>query len=672
MEVSQEEIDWLAMITQQVEKKIEDTEKANKKLLESMKENAAYMWDSIYEMDSAEKSFVKNQMAMLDETQQQNIKELISYRASLKSPYFGAIDFDSDQEGFLSYRIGLKGIKDGTTIYVVDWRAPFSELYYNYDVGPAEYKVELGTVTGNIKSKKQYRIENGKIVFCLESNIKIDDMVLQQVLAKTSSEKMKNIVSTIQKEQNAIIRKETSNNLIVQGVAGSGKTSIALHRIAYLLYAHRKTLNSNSVLIISPNKFFSDYISNVLPELGEENIAETVMDQILKEELDIKQQIETKSEQVERLLGDPFEIQIANIKNSMQFCEDIDKFCNEYFDNIFVPQDIYLQDFMVCPKEKIADLYLVKYKNRPVHAKIEWIKDFVFEESKLFDLKVKRSEITKQITKMLNFKDIFEAYDTFLRTYYNLSYTPSKKIKFEDAIALLYIKQYVFGYTTFNRIQHLLIDEFQDYNPLNFKIISRMFPCVKTILGDVSQNVSGTESKLLQDYNKLDSRDSELITLNKSYRSTYEIATFANKIIDRKNVDIIDRHGPAVQIVKYSHDEQIVNFIQKSISEFEKNGNKTVGILTKSIKQCEELNKLLQGKMTYNHLTIDTTQFSEGIILAPTFLVKGLEFDAVIVIDADKDNFSTEIDKQALYVACTRAMHELRIMFKGELTKFIK
>ena len=672
MEISQEEIDWLSMVTKKIEDKIADTENANKRLLESLKENMAYMWDSIYEMDSAERSFVKNQMAMLDSTQQDNIKELISYRASLKSPYFGAIDFNSDQEGFLSYRIGLKGIKEGTTVYVVDWRAPFSELYYNFDVGPAHYITNEDKVTGDIKSKRQYRIENGKMVFCLESNVKIDDSILQEVLAKTNSEKMKNIVSTIQKEQNAIIRKETPNNLIVQGVAGSGKTSIALHRIAYLLYKNRKTLNSRSILILSPNKFFSDYISNVLPELGEENIAETVMDQILKEELALKQPIETKSEQVERLLEDEFEVKICEIKNSLQFCQNIQKFCKEFFNQVFIPEDFVYENFTICSKELLKEMYLIKYKDRPVYMKLEWIKDFIIDEAKYeFDLKLPRSVVNKKMQKMVSCTDIFEAYSQFLKQYYNLSYTPSKKIKFEDAIALLYIKQYIFGYKVFNNIKHLLIDEFQDYNPLNYKILSYMFPCVKTILGDIGQDVSGSKSNLLNEFNSLDDRKSEVLTLNKSYRSTYEIATFANNIINRQNVEIVNRHGTPVQIVKYATVEQKVNYIKKCLEQFKANNYKSIGILTKSIKQCSDLNKILKDKMEYNYLTIDSTQFDEGIILAPTFLVKGLEFDAVIVVDADAENFKTEIDRQALYVATTRAMHELKIMFNGNISKFI-
>ena len=673
MQVNQEEIDYLNLVTQKIENKINETESTNKRLLESLKENMQYMWDSIYEMDNAERSFVKNQMAMLDETQQENIKELVSYRASLKSPYFGAIDFDSHQEGFLSYRIGLKGIKEDQTIYVVDWRAPFSELYYNFDVGPGYYITNEEKVTGNIKSKRQYKIEDGKIVFCIESDVKIDDSILQEVLAKTSSEKMKNIVSTIQKEQNAIIRKETQNNLIVQGVAGSGKTSIALHRIAYLLYKHRKTLNSKSFLILSPNKFFSDYISNVLPELGEENIAETVMDQILKEELGVKEKIETKSEQVERLLDDQFEVKICEIKSSMQFCEDIQKFCREFFDEVFTAEDIVYENYKIVPKELLNEMYLIKYKNRPVYMKLGWIKDFVVDEAKIeYEMKIPRSFVNKSIEKMITCTNIFDAYNQFLKRYYNLSYTKTNKIKFEDAIALLYIKQYIYGYTVFNKINHLLIDEFQDYSPLNYKIINNMFPCIKTILGDVSQNVSGTNASILNDFNKLDDRTCELITLNKSYRSTYEISSFANNIIDRQNVDIVNRHGAPVQIVKYATDEQKVNFVKKCVEEFKAKKYKTIAILTKSIKQSEELNKLLKDKLDYIYLNLDSNQFDEGVIVAPTFLVKGLEFDAVIVLDADDENFKTAIDKQALYVASTRAMHELKIMFRHNLTKFIK
>ncbi len=671
MEIPKEELDFLDNVLKIIKTKIEDVESRDKQLLDSIKENMSYAWENIYEMDNAEKAFAQNQISMLEETQQQNIAELVSFRASQKSPYFGAIDFTTSDNDRLFYRIGLKGIKVDTKVYIVDWRAPFSELYYNFDVGHGEYDTENGKVTGNINSKRQYKIENGKMVFALESDIKIDDSILQEVLAKTNSEKMKNIVSTIQKEQNQIIRRETQNDMIVHGVAGSGKTSIALHRIAYMLYKHRKTLNSKSILILSPNRFFSDYISNVLPELGEENIAETVLDEILKEELDIPYQIESKTEQVERLLTDEFEVKNCKLKNSMQFCDDIQKFCEEYFNNAFEPFDIYYDKMLIIDQGMLQDLYSVKYKNRPVYLKIDWIKEYIFDEAKRYDKTMPRSEINKNIAKMMQKTDIFTIYNAFLQTYYHSSFVKTNKIKYEDAVPLLYIKQYLYGHTTFNKIKHLLIDEFQDYNPLTFKIINTMFPCVKTILGDTLQSVSGSKNDIIENYGKVCANGYEVLSLNKSYRSTYEITTFANNLIGRTNVDIVQRHGSKVQIAKYSNLQQKIDYILQSVKYFEECNHKNIGILTKTISQCEQLNKLLYGKLKYRHLTIETLNFSDGIVLAPTFLVKGLEFDAIIIVDCDDENFRNPIDKEALYVASTRAMHQLRILFAGNPSKFL-
>lgn len=663
-QVSQEEINFLNEVLQKIDTRIENTEQENKIFLEKMKEQQRYMWESIYEMDNAEKAFAQSQMEMLDNETKQKINQIVSLRASRKSPYFGSIDFQLPKEK-LSYRIGLKGIKEDGKVYVVDWRAPFSELYYNFDVGEGYYFVGDEKVTGNILSKKQYKIEDGKLIFCLESDVKIDDSILQEVLAKTASDKMKNIVSTIQKEQNEIIRNDSPNNLIVQGVAGSGKTSIALHRIAYLLYKHRATLNSNSILIISPNKFFSDYISNVLPELGEENIAETVMDELISINLDLKQKIESKAEQVERLLENPLEIQNASLKGSMKFCDDIIEFCKNYFNENFKATDFIYDDFLIVKKEKIEELYFSLYKNQPVSIRMAWIKDYIVDQSEP-ELKLTGAKASKILNNMLQIPKIFDIYDTFLKQTYGLGFKVGKKINFEDAIALLYIKQEVFGLNKYNKIKHLVIDEFQDYSPLNYYIINKMFPCIKTILGDIGQNVAGYETTILQDFNKLDTIKNQMVSLNKSYRSTYEITTFANNIIGRTNVQIVDRHGEDVKWTKYSNQEDKINKIVDFVQQSQKQGNKTIGILCKTVVQTEQLHKLLQDKLKYHYLNLKTLDYKDGVILASTFLVKGLEFDAVIVVDVNKENFSTQIDRQALYVASTRAMHKLELLYNTD------
>lgn len=663
-EVSQKEKDFLEVVLKSIDEKIQHAEQSNAELFKKMKENQSYMWESIYEMDNVEKSFARSQMEMLEGEQKETINQLVALRASRKSPYFGSIDFDKGDE-ILSYRIGLKGIKDDKTVYVVDWRAPFSELYYNFDVGEGYYYVGDEKVSGNVLSKKQYKIENGELIFCLESNVKIDDSILQEVLAKNANEKMKNIVSTIQKEQNKIIRNDSPNNLIVQGVAGSGKTSIALHRIAYLLYKHRGTLNSNSILIISPNKFFSDYISNVLPELGEENIAETVMDELLTMNLGIKEKIESKAEQVERLLNNTFEIPNAQLKGSMKFCEDIINFCNNYFNKNFEAKDVIFDDFLIVKKEKIEQLYFDLYKNKPVAIKMEWIKDFVVDsaepEQKLTSAKAKRI-----VDEMLKITNIFDVYSVFLKEYYGLTFKRTKKINFEDAVALLYIKQFLYGTNKYNKIKHLVVDEFQDYSPLNYHILSQMFPCVKTILGDVSQNVAGYETSILNDFNKIDSIKSELISLNKSYRSSVEITNFSNSIIGRTNVEVVERHGQKVEWKEYKGQEDKINKILEFVDSSKKENHKTIGILCKSIEKAEQLNEILKDKLKYNYLNINTLSYEDGVLLAPTFLVKGLEFDSVMIIDADSNNFCTEIDKQALYVASTRAMHRLELLYNGK------
>lgn len=663
-QIKQKEQEFLDNVLNKIDKKIEKAESDNKELMDKMKEFQHYMWENIYEMDGAEKAFASSQMEMLDSETKEKINQVTSLRASRKSPYFGSVEFKGP-EGNLFYRIGLKGIIEDNVVYVVDWRAPFSELYYNFDVGPGHYYVGEDLVNGNILSKKQYKIENGKLVFCLESNVKIDDSILQEVLAKTNSDKMKNIVSTIQKEQNAIIRNDSPNNLIVQGVAGSGKTSIALHRVAYLLYKYRGTLTSSSILIISPNKFFSDYISNVLPELGEENIAETVMDELLTVNLDIKEKIESKSEQVERLLTNTYEIKTAALKGSMQFCRDIIKFCKEYFDKNFIAEDFVYDDFIVVKKEKIKDLYFNLYKDKPVAIKMAWIKDFIMDQVEP-ELKLTRNNATKILNKMLKIPSIYQIYDEFLKQYYGLSFKKQQKINFEDAVPLLYIKQYLYGINKYSKIKHLVIDEFQDYSPLNYYIINQMFPCIKTILGDVGQNVAGYETTILNEFNELDTYKNQMVILNKSYRSTYQITSFANNIIGRVNVEVVDRQGDDIEWLTYSGTQEKIDKIISFVQECQNKNFKSIGILCKSIEQSTILNELLKDKLKYHNLTISTLDYQEGVILAPTFLVKGLEFDAVLIIDADDSNFKTNIDRQAFYVASTRAMHKLSMLYNNK------
>ena len=349
----------------------------------------------------------------------------------------------------------------------------------------------------------------------------------------------------------------------------------------------------------------------------------------------------------------------------MKFCKDIIEFCDKYFKENFKAEDVIYNDFLVVKKEKIEQLYFELYKDKPVALRMEWLKDFVLDQAEP-EWKLTSQKAKQILASMLKITNIFDVYNTFLNQYYGLSFKRTKKINFEDAVALLYIKQYLYGIQRYPKIKHLVIDEFQDYSPLNYYIINQMFPCKKTILGDIGQNVAGYETTILKDFSELDTIKSEMISLNKSYRSTYEITNFANGIIGRTNVDVIERHGQPVKWVEYKGQEDKINKILNFALESIKQNNKTIGILCKYIEKAEQLNQILKDKLQYYYLTIDTLSYSDGIILAPTFLVKGLEFDAVMVVDTDGENFCTEIDKQALYVASTRAMHKLELLHAGK------
>ncbi|WP_245773046.1 UvrD-helicase domain-containing protein [Paenibacillus catalpae] len=241
---------------------------------------------------------------------------------------------------------------------IYDWRSPVAGLFYDYNVGSARYIAPEGEIEGDIELKRQYRIKQGVMDYMIESSININDEVLQKELSQTSDEKMKNIVATIQKEQNEIIRNESSYELLIQGVAGSGKTSVALHRIAFLLYRHKGLLTPDNMLILSPNKVFSDYISNVLPELGEEQIAEIGFDAIAASELASVCTFQTFDEQVSELAvsPEPDLIERIRFKANMAFVTEMDRFVNEVEENYFCPTDLYIADVHLT-KQQIANAY---------------------------------------------------------------------------------------------------------------------------------------------------------------------------------------------------------------------------------------------------------------------------------------------------------------------------
>ena len=345
----------LAANIEQMDKAIEDKSK-------DVMEHKLYLWENLSELDRAEKSAVRQIVTQQVAASESLAEKKKRYRKMMAIPYFGRIDFqEKGQPEVLPLYIGIHSFFNPPTNenLIHDWRAPISSMFYDYELGEAHFDAPSGEVKGNIRLKRQYRIRDGKMEFMLESSLNIQDDILQKELSGNSDDRMKNIVATIQREQNKIIRNDTSNTLIIQGVAGSGKTSIALHRVAYLLYRHKGEITSNDILIISPNKVFADYISNVLPELGETTVPETSMEQILSTVLDNKYKFQNFFGQVSELLEKPAPDFIERIqyKASFEFVSRLDKFILHMENHYFRVTDVKLTKYITIPAEFVGEQF---------------------------------------------------------------------------------------------------------------------------------------------------------------------------------------------------------------------------------------------------------------------------------------------------------------------------
>jgi DNA helicase II / ATP-dependent DNA helicase PcrA len=347
-----------------------------------------YVWGSKSEMDSAEIA-AKMELADLDvRLTNITINRVMKLQKALLKPYFGRVDFKTLEEQSKIY-IGLANVEDNFKFKVYDWRSPIASLFYNYELGQAQYEAPDGIFNGDIVKKRQYKIEKSELKYCFDNDINIRDEYLQQILSEASSDKMKNIVNTIQKEQNEIIRNTDDKILLVQGSAGSGKTSVALHRIAYLLYAE-KNLKHNNVLIFSPNDVFSEYISNVLPELGENNVLQTTFSEFAYTYMPGIKRIENFTDFLERSYSDDLkntiDLKTINIKLSDSFKVILDIYIKSIKDNLCVTDKLVIGHDDVneigfgtfeYSQDEINYLLKDKYKKLPISERIDHICTYV-------------------------------------------------------------------------------------------------------------------------------------------------------------------------------------------------------------------------------------------------------------------------------------------------------
>lgn len=617
------------------------------------------IWDTHTEMDPNE---MRSMMAESD-LQVSIMQSKGNYLQRLfriqNKPYFGSIRFKEEgSEEEDNIYIGITHVEDKLDYYVHDWRSPICSMFYDYETGPASYKAPSGIIKGNIIKKRQYIIEDAELKHIFDNDLNISDSLLQEVLAEESSDKMKNIVNTIQEEQNKVIRNTEDKNLIVEGIAGSGKTSVALHRIAFLLY-RIPNLTSSNVVVFTPNKVFSEYISNVLPELGEDNTYDMTFYDLLCQNINEYKDIENFTDFISRYYkGNVDNYDMVKYKQSDEIIKDINSYINNLLSTIKFNNKLEYDNFIEIDTEELNNMLNYKYNRFPLFERIKEISKRIASNNYEGSTK-NASSIEKKLKELLNIKlDLKDIFNNFYQSEYSKykDKVNDKYLYYEDACIFLYIKSLLVGFNTNHVIKEIVIDEAQDYNKLQYLIIKKTFKTSNyTILGDTNQTINP--------YYKYDSLEeltsifesSKYITLTKTYRSTGKIIDYTNKILGLNHVTAI-RNDKASDIIFRNNITK--NDFLTDINNL-KTISKSIAIITKNDKEAEKVYNMLKDDLDI--MLIDGFgHIKRDLVVVPSYVAKGLEFDSVIIY-TDEDNKYQEKDKYLFYVACTRAQHNLII-----------
>ncbi len=637
---------------------------------EDLTEFKKMMWENANSFDAAEAKQVMYATAMEADKAYQKQKYFKKLNSIKNKPYFASIVFKSDDGEIFNIYMSLTYLKDSDTNNILyDWRSPICSLFYDYETGPCSYKAPGGVFSGELKRKRQYKIENNKLIGVFDNSLNIDDDVLQEVLARESSEKMKNVVNTIQQEQNKVIRNLEDNNLIVQGIAGSGKTTVALHRIAFLLY-QLKNLSSNDILIFSPNNIFTEYISDVLPSLGEDNTLQTTFADYLNTFIDEFEYVESFTDFVSRYYSySEINPDLVEYKQSDQIIDDLDNYLDNYISNCKFTSDFKEGVKNLILKDDLNEMLHDRYSKLPLFERLDEMAEKL-SSNYYKGSKKKIPTFMKLFRENSNFeKDYNKIFkDFFLSEYcrYKLSekevnsFINKEFINYEDALIYTYIKGRLEGFLYEGRIKQVIIDEAQDYNRLQYIIINNIFKKADfTILGDINQNINPYyKYKSLKDLSDLFRGDTKYIELLKTYRSSPEIIDYTNRILGLKHVNAIRKDNNKPVIIR-KNVENLKKRIVDDINYLQSN-YKSTAVITKDLKEAEQLYELIKADIDISLVDANTKFFKKELIIIPAYVSKGLEFDSVIIYN-DRNNTYRKNEKNLLYVACTRCQHELYI-----------
>lgn len=679
-----------------------------------------------------------------------------------RSPYFGRIDLmENGQSKSEPIYLGVGSLLDesGYEYLIYDWRAPVSSLYYDYGPGPVHYETPSGTIAGEMLLKRQFIIRDGQIRSMFDTGVTIGDELLQEVLGKQSDAQMKSIVATIQREQNRIIRNERARLLIVQGAAGSGKTSAALQRVAYLLYRYRGLLNADQIVLFSPNPMFNSYVATVLPELGEQNMQQTTYQQYLEHRLGQTYALEDPFSQMEYTLAavndQGYETRMAAItyKSGVSFMHLIDGYAAElghaglafkavtFKGRTLIAESVIAEQFYkwdrsasIGNRMRLTAEWMLKELTRLSREEREqdWVQEHIelldqeayakayeelqrknrFAGNSFDDFEAERDylaamvvqerfkKLRRQVKRLLFldvpaiYKRLFENERPMLERLKAAEHQLPDKWKeiseqtiiklnsgtifYEDATPYLYLKEKLEGFHTNTSVKHLFIDEAQDYSPFQYHYLKRIFPnCKMTVLGDLNQSifahaVAGNGFEPLSELYSVE--ETEKIVLTRSYRSTKPIVAFTSRMIEGgEQIEPFNRDGEEPTITKVADNTQLMKEINERIDQLVRQGYQSIAVICKTAEESKRVHSALQEQLPKLRLIEkETVTFEKGVIVIPSYLAKGVEFDAVIISNASNEFYGRESERKLFYTACTRAMHELHLFHTHELTAFIQ
>ncbi|MCK8635748.1 AAA family ATPase [Apilactobacillus kunkeei] len=666
--------------------------------------------------------------------------QLETYKKLADSPYFGRIDIKDDgDDDTESLYIGTASfVDDNENFLVYDWRAPISSIYYNGTLGKVSYQTPAGKQSTDLEKKRQFQISHGEINNMFDTNETVGDEMLQSVLGQQHDEVMQNIVSTIQKEQNDIIRDTYNDLLVVQGVAGSGKTSAILQRIAFLLYHSRSSLQADQIILFSPNRLFSHYISDVLPSLGERNMRQVTLQEFIDHRLEgVKVQSLFDQYETEQAYTDE-EKAIQSFKRSHQYMTSIENYINTVFNDDIAFQSILIDGKVFFDADVIKDIYasqpkqmkpadkFLKTKNRLIEIlkkRIEvevykpWVDDAIdqlnseqyhdfMEGHQLGSFQDEDDEryfIAKQIVTE-HFRKVYDAlyngsfFDPYLQyqRFMQQVVLPNDvnvdawnddvdgfadsielhQVRLDDAAPLLYMRDLMIGGGQNQTMQYLFVDEMQDYSIAQLIYIKHSFPQTKiNLIGDSEQALFKAVEAPQELLNKLNeafaTKKSRLITLNRSYRSTYPITNFAKSLLPNGDeIEAFNRPGKSPEIlIRHNEKKCIDALIESAQQELKDEG--TVAIVTKNLNEAKQLHQHTYNQLNPTLLADTDRSLPKGVVIMPIYLAKGLEFDSVIAWNVSKDNYPNDDYVGTIYTIATRAMHHLTLISNGTVSPII-